>query len=145
MASIQLEGVSVSFPIYDGASRSLKKRLVAASIGGNLDHGAGNRLVVTAVKSLNLRVDHGERIALIGHNGAGKTTLLRVMAGIYEPQVGRVAVKGQIAPLFDTSFGMDPDATGYENVRVRALYLGMSQRDLVCRPAARRDAAAEGS
>jgi len=130
VASIVLDRISVSFPIYDGASRSLKYRLMAASTGGQIAPGAGKRIVVNAVDGLDLRIEHGERVALIGHNGAGKTTLLRVMAGIYIPQVGTVNVTGRIAPLFDTAFGMDPDATGYENIKLRALYLGMTKRDL---------------
>jgi homopolymeric O-antigen transport system ATP-binding protein len=69
---------------------------------------------------------HGDRVALVGRNGAGKT-LLRVMEGIYEPVAGNVIIEGQVAPLFDVSFGMDPESTGYENILLRGLYLGLSK------------------
>jgi ABC-2 type transport system ATP-binding protein/lipopolysaccharide transport system ATP-binding protein len=130
MAEIILDDVSVDFPIYDGVSRSLKNRIVTASTGGRISAGSGHATVVKALEDINLRVEHGDRLALIGHNGAGKTTLLRVLAGIYTPMRGRVRRVGKIAPLFDTGFGMDPDATGFENIRLRGLYLGLSKREI---------------
>lgn len=130
VAEISLNDVSVTFPIYDGASRSLKKRIVAASTGGRISMVDGRPAVVAALENVTFRVDHGDRLALIGHNGAGKTTLLRVMAGIYAPVSGLVHRVGKVAPLFDTSFGMDVEATGYENIRLRALYLGMTKQQI---------------
>ena len=130
MAEIRLQNVSVSFPIYDGASRSLKKRIVAASTGGRISMVEGRPAVVNALENLTFDIEHGDRVALIGHNGAGKTTLLRVLAGIYTPVQGEVHRIGKVAPLFDTSFGMDVEATGYENIRLRALYLGMTKSQI---------------
>jgi ABC-2 type transport system ATP-binding protein/lipopolysaccharide transport system ATP-binding protein len=133
MAEITLSDVTVCFPIYDGVSRSLKNRIVTASTGGHITAGAGRPTVVNALEGVNLRIEHGDRVALIGHNGAGKTTLLRVLAGIYIPMRGRVRRVGKVAPLFDTGFGMDPDATGYENIRLRAMYLGYSKAQIADR------------
>ncbi len=73
------------------------------------------------------------RIGLVGHNGAGKTTLLRVLGGIYEPNEGRVSIKGSTVPLFDISLGMDPESTGYENIVLRGLYLGLSRSQMRAR------------
>lgn len=130
MAEISLQDVSVSFPIYDVTSRSLRNRLMKASTGGRIGAGFGDRVVVDALDGISLTVEHGDRVALIGHNGAGKTTLLRVLAGIYTPHRGQVHVKGRVAPLFDTAFGMDLEATGYENIRLRGLYLGLSKAEI---------------
>lgn len=130
MAEIILDDVSVDFPIYDGVSRSLKNRIVTASTGGRISAGSGHATVVRALDQIDLRVEHGDRLALIGHNGAGKTTLLRVMAGIYTPMRGRVRRVGKVAPLFDTGFGMDLEATGYENIRLRGLYLGLTRKQI---------------
>ena len=130
MSSIEVAGVSVMFPLYGGAARSLKNRLMASATGGRIGSDARARTVVQALTDVSLKVAHGERVALVGHNGAGKTTLLRVLSGIYPPQVGRIAMVGRIAPIFDIGLGMDPDATGYDNIRIRGLYLGLSRRQI---------------
>jgi ABC-2 type transport system ATP-binding protein/lipopolysaccharide transport system ATP-binding protein len=133
MASIGLENVFVSFPIYDLAHRSLRHRIMSASTGGRIGSGPGDRVCIEALSDVSFNLAHGDRVALIGHNGAGKTTLLRVLAGIYAPVQGRVLVEGRVAPLFDVGLGMDLDATGYENIRIRGLYLGMTKKEIEAR------------
>jgi homopolymeric O-antigen transport system ATP-binding protein len=133
MPTISVENVDVSFPIYEGAKRSLRHTMMAVSTGGRIASDSRQRVVVEALKNISFHVSRGDRLALIGHNGAGKTTLLRVVAGIYEPIRGRVVADGRIAPLFDISLGMDLDATGYENIRIRGLYLGMTEAEIVAK------------
>jgi len=135
MASIHLENVVVSFPIYDQSSRSLKNRLISAGTGGRIqsESGSSKPTVVQALDNITLSFEHGDRIGLVGHNGAGKTTLLRVLAGIYEPTSGTATIEGQAAPLFDVALGMDQDSTGYENIVIRGLFLGLSRRDIEAR------------
>ena len=132
MAEIQLDNVSVTFPIYDASSRSLKKRLVGAATGGRIQSEAGPS-VVQALEDVTVHFQHGDRVGLVGHNGAGKTTLLRVLAGIYEPGSGTVRVEGHVAPLFDISLGMDTESNGYENIVLRGLFLGMSRAEIKAR------------
>jgi ABC-2 type transport system ATP-binding protein/lipopolysaccharide transport system ATP-binding protein len=132
MAEIRLNNVSVAFPIYDASARSLKKRLVGAATGGRILREAGPS-VVQALDAVTLHFQHGDRVGLVGHNGAGKTTLLRVLAGIYEPGVGEVRVDGHVAPLFDISLGMDNESTGYENIVLRGLFLGMPKAEIEAR------------
>jgi ABC-type polysaccharide/polyol phosphate transport system ATPase subunit len=129
-ATIALEDVSVSFPLYHGGSRSLKKSLLFRGSGGRIGTDASHRVVVEALRNVSLSLSAGDRLALVGSNGAGKTTLMRVMAGIYEPTVGKVTVRGRISPMFDISLGIDHELTGYDNIRLRGLILGMTPDEI---------------
>lgn len=133
MAQILLDQVSVQFPIYDADTRSLKNRLMHLTTGGRIGRDAGNRICIDALTEVTLAFEHGDRVALIGHNGAGKTTLLRVIAGIYEPTSGTVYREGRVAPLFDLALGMDPEATGYENIMLRGRLLGLQAKEIRAR------------
>ena len=138
MPSIELNNVSVMFPVYSTGSRSLKNALVAATTGGRIGSDA-NHVVIQALDQVSLQFRDGDRVALIGHNGAGKTTLLRVLAGIYEPRIGSVCIEGRVTPMFDINLGIDPESTGYENIILRGLYLGLTRAEI----SARRDSVAE--
>jgi ABC-2 type transport system ATP-binding protein len=131
LASIALSHVTVAFPIFDGGGRSLKRRLVSATTGGRIARDSGNQLAIHALDDVSATIEHGDRVALVGHNGAGKTTLLRVMAGIYEPVIGSVQISGRVAPLFDISLGMDADQTGYQNILLRGMFLGLSKAQII--------------
>jgi ABC-type polysaccharide/polyol phosphate transport system ATPase subunit len=129
-AELTLDNVSVSFPIYHGGSRSLKKSLLFRGSGGHLATDANQRVVVEALRNISTQICAGDRVALIGSNGAGKTTLLRVMAGIYEPVIGTVRSRGRISPMFDIALGIDSEISGYENIRMRGLILGMTPQEI---------------
>src|SRR5262245_41140590 len=116
---ITLEEISVSFPIYQGGSRSLKKHLLFHGTGGQLASDARERITVEALRDVSFSIEAGDRVALVGANGAGKTTLLRVMAGVYEPTRGIVTSRGRISPIFDIAVGIDGDLSGYDNIRLR--------------------------
>lgn len=126
-SAIDVEGLSLSFPLYHGNARSLKKT-VLSTMTGRMAADNRNRVVVEALRDVNLRLRPGDRLALVGGNGAGKTTLLRAMAGIYEPVRGRVLVRGSLNALVDPHLGMNPDLTGRENITLRGMYLGLDRR-----------------
>lgn len=128
MPHIEATGLSIEFPLYHLVGRSLKKRLMAAA-SIRLREDDSHRIVVAALRNLSFRINPGERVALIGNNGAGKTTLLRTLAGTYEPVAGSLEVEGTIGTLIDPSAGMDPDATGRENIVLRGLFLGLSHAE----------------
>ena len=124
MASLRLQSVTVDFPVYHARSRSLKNRLLHTGTGGRVARDAGNHLWVRALDNVSLAFESGDRVGIIGQNGAGKTTLLQVLAGVYEPGRGRVWRRGRAVSLLRISLGMDSEATGYENIMMRGLFLG---------------------
>ena len=125
MVSLRVESVTVDFPVYNTSSRSLKNRLLHHGTGGRIGRDSRNRLYVRAIEDVSLAFEHGDRVGLVGRNGAGKTTLLRVLAGAYEPTRGHVQRRGRTASLLNVSLGIDPEATGYENMMTRGLFLGL--------------------
>jgi ABC-type polysaccharide/polyol phosphate transport system ATPase subunit len=138
MASVQLADVCVTFPIYDSRSRSLKRRAmsvvtrgrVRSDPRGRISTDASHRVCVHALDHVTLEIEHGTRLGLVGRNGAGKSTMLHVIAGIYAPEQGNVAVEGRIASLLGGSLGIDPELTGRENLELRGLYLGLSRAEI---------------
>ncbi len=130
MAFLRLRDISVDFPIYSVGSRSLKKILFNTTSQGNLARDARDRVTVHALADLNLDIEHGDRLALIGANGAGKSTLLKGLAGIYEPTGGRLHADGRVSALLTASVGLNPDATGRENIIIRGMYMDVHPRDM---------------
>jgi ABC-type polysaccharide/polyol phosphate transport system ATPase subunit len=122
---IDLENVVVDYPLYSGRGRSLKSHVIK-SVGGTIGHDSADRVVVRAVDGISISLRSGDRLAIIGGNGAGKSTLLRVFAGIAEPSSGIAMIRGRVSPLIEMSMGMDLEATGYENIIMRGVFLGMS-------------------
>lgn len=128
MVSIEVRDAFVDFPIFDAKSRSLKKK-VLGKVGGKI--GTDSRVpIIEALHDITVTLNEGDRVGLVGHNGAGKSTLLRLLAGIYEPTRGTARVSGRVAPVFDLGVGMDPEISGYENIMIRGLYLGMTRRQM---------------
>jgi len=131
--SLRLRAVSVEFPIYSGGSRSLKKLLFNTTTQGNLARDARDRIMVQALTGVDLDIEHGDRLAIIGANGAGKSTLLKVLAGIYAPTHGRVYANGRVSALLTASVGLNPDATGRENIINRGMYMDVHPRQMRAR------------
>jgi len=130
MSFLRARKLSVEFPIYQGGSRSLKKALLASSTQGNLGRDAYDRINVRALDELSFDFENGDRVGLIGANGAGKTTLLKVLAGLYEPTRGRLYAGGRVTSMLDVSVGLNPDATGRENIVLCGMYINIHPRSM---------------
>jgi len=131
MAYLKLRNVDVDFPVYGVRSRRLlASNLLRLRTGGVMAVGGKDHVTVSALRDITIDIEHGERLGLIGHNGAGKTTLLRVLAGIYHPTRGSITREGRVSPMFNITLGMEKDATGYENIRITGMLLGMTRKEV---------------
>ncbi|MCX2699444.1 ABC transporter ATP-binding protein [Ochrobactrum chromiisoli] len=130
MSLIRLDNVGVEFPIYNSSSRSLKNRVLSIATGGKIERKSDQLVVIRGLEGVSMTLGDGERIGLIGHNGSGKTTLLRVLSGIYTPTQGSAYIDGTCVSLINIQLGIDPDATGRENIRLRSAMMGMSPKEI---------------
>lgn len=83
-----------------------------------------------ALEDVNLKVDRGQCIGLIGANGSGKTTLLKLVSGIFMPDKGHIRKRGRVGALVEIGAGFHPLLTGRENIFIYGQILGMSKRDV---------------
>lgn len=82
------------------------------------------------LRGLDLRVERGESVALIGSNGSGKSTALRLIAGIYQPSEGVIETRGALAAVIELGAGFHPELTGTENAELYASVMGLSRAEV---------------
>lgn len=123
--AVRFEGVNKVFRLR--GSKSLKEMLLGVS-----GH-RGRTSVVEAVRNLDLDIEQGESVALLGHNGSGKSTTLKMLAGTVAPSAGRIWARGRVAPLLELGAGFHPDLTGRENVFLNAAILGIKRAETLKR------------
>jgi len=91
---------------------------------------SGGHVKIRALDNVSFEFKEGDRVGIQGHNGAGKSTLLRVLSGCYEPTEGTLLTQGRIASLLDISVGFDGEWTGYENIFLRGLLMGLTPKQI---------------
>ena len=103
----------------------------AATVGGIIRpvEKRQQRYVVGALRGITMDLRSGDRVGLVGPNGSGKSTLLRVVAGGYFPTCGEICVNGRVSALLSIGLGMDFDDTGYANIEICGLLVGMTARE----------------
>lgn len=122
-AFIRLIGTGMAFTVSPASDRSFQ-----GLFRGFRRRGPVRR--VEALRNVSLEIRRGERVGLIGPNGAGKTTLLKVIGGIYHPTSGEAEVRGHVCPLFEFATGFEMDLSGWDNIRIRCMLLGMPRREV---------------
>lgn len=121
-SSVDVCTATLSYSVHH--NRSLKDRVADRLHRRNVTQS------VTALRDVTFALRAGDSLALLGHNGAGKSTLLRVLAGIYQLDGGICLTRGRIRSLLDLTVGFDINATGRENIRLRAAVLGCPRSEL---------------
>jgi ABC-type polysaccharide/polyol phosphate transport system ATPase subunit len=124
---IILDNVSVRYRKPDARIGTLKEYAIQV-LRGNVRYRE-----FTALKNVNLTVDEGEVLGVVGRNGAGKSTLLKVVSRVLVPVEGRVRLKGRVSPLLELGAGFHPELTGRENIFLNAALLGHTRQEITKR------------
>ncbi len=119
---ISVHNVSKLYRIYERPSGRLKEILLRGRRKYHRDF--------WALEGINLEVEPGETVGVIGRNGAGKTTLLQIIAGILQPTTGEVRVEGRVTALLELGSGFNPEYTGRENILLSGQILGLSEEEM---------------
>jgi ABC-type polysaccharide/polyol phosphate transport system ATPase subunit len=77
-----------------------------------------------ALSNISFAIDKGDSFAIVGNNGSGKSTLMKLIAQVYKPTCGKIAVKGSVAPMIELGAGFDDQLTAGENVYLNGMVLG---------------------
>lgn len=83
-----------------------------------------------ALDGIDLTINKGERLGIIGHNGAGKSTLLKILSRVTAPTEGRICIDGRISSMLEVGTGFNPELTGRENVYLNGAILGMTRAEV---------------
>lgn len=107
-----------------------ERRLKDIIVPGSNKFNKFQNAAVHALDHVNLTIEEGERVAVIGHNGAGKSTLLKVIAGIFRPSGGKLTVEGKVSNMFELSTGFEAEQNGWDNMYLRGLMLGLTPKEI---------------
>ncbi|PKQ28954.1 MAG: ABC transporter ATP-binding protein [Candidatus Anoxymicrobium japonicum] len=120
--AVEINGVSKMFKLHHENVRSLKEKALFFNKRGYEKF--------WALRDIDIKVEGGETLGIIGANGSGKSTLLKLMTKILYPTSGNVVTSGSIAALLELGAGFQPDLTGRENVYLNASILGFSKKEV---------------
>jgi ABC-type polysaccharide/polyol phosphate transport system ATPase subunit len=125
MPAVSVRGVSKSYRIFPSAGARLKETLSF----GRKKYGRD----FYALQDIDLTVEPGTALGILGRNGAGKSTLLGIISGLLQPTSGSVEVNGRVVALSGTGAGFDSEMTGRENVMLNGMVLGMKRQEILRR------------
>lgn len=123
--AIKVTNMTKKFKIYYDKPSTLKERLVFWN--------KTKKETRTVLKNINITIEKGETVALIGTNGSGKSTLLKLMTKIIFPTIGEIETCGKLTSLLELGAGFHPDFTGRENIYFNAAIFGLTKKEIDAR------------
>ena len=121
--AIEVRNMTKSFKLYSDKPNTMKERLVRGWKKNNNE-------IHTVLKDINIDIEKGDTVALIGVNGSGKSTLLKLMTKIIYPNKGTVQTRGKLTSLLELGAGFHPDFTGRENIYFNAAIFGLTKAEI---------------
>jgi ABC-type polysaccharide/polyol phosphate transport system ATPase subunit len=123
MPAVSVKEVSKKYRIFANGRDRLKEALSF----GRKKYGRD----FWALNDINLEVEPGTALGILGRNGAGKSTLLSIISGILQPTSGTVEVNGRLVAILGLGTGFDQEFTGRENVMLNGLILGIERQEIL--------------
>lgn len=120
--AISVENMSKDFKVYYDKAGSLKEKMMFWK--------RNKSEIKKVLKNINLEIEKGETVALIGTNGCGKSTLLKLMTKIIYPTKGKIKVNGTLTSLLELGAGFHPDFSGRENIYFNASIFGLTRKQI---------------
>ena len=99
-------------------------------VGTNFIFNKKNVINIHALKDINLIINKGDRVGIIGRNGSGKSTLCKIISGITYPTSGIVKINGKVSSVLEAGTGFEPELSGYDNIFIGGAILGMGRRSI---------------
>jgi ABC-type polysaccharide/polyol phosphate transport system ATPase subunit len=128
---IKAQGLSKRYRLGEGGYVTLREKLDERLRPRRQTRNAAQE--IWALRDVDISIDEGEIVGIVGRNGSGKTTFLKTVARIVRPTTGSVAVRGRVGALLEVGTGFHPELTGRENVFLNGVVLGMSRREIARR------------
>ena len=123
--AIIVDHVDKDFKMYYDRANTLKEKLLFFS-----KKNKSKDKLLHILKDINLTIDKGESVALIGVNGSGKSTLLKMMTKIIYPNKGKITVNGKLTSLLELGAGFHPDFSGRENIYFNSAIFGLTRKEI---------------
>lgn len=129
---INLEGVWKQYRLGNTVDlgRTFREAVMQNLLRRASPQSASDKSFFWALKDINLQVESGRSLGLIGHNGAGKSTLLKVLSQITHPTRGKITIQGSMSSLLEVGTGFHPELSGRENIFLYGAIMGMSRNDI---------------
>lgn len=142
MAKVQINSVNLNIPLLANRSNSFKGTLSSLffkkisklkdskkTVGGTIRN-ENKKTFINVLQNINLELNDGDSLGIVGHNGSGKSSLLKLIAGIYKPTYGSIKIHGSIFPIFTSFIGMDMELSGIENIDLRCKIMGKNSSEI---------------
>jgi ABC-2 type transport system ATP-binding protein len=124
--AIRVHHVSKDFHYTSGRAGTIKSLLTSTFKNSEV----ARKDVQHALSDVSFNIKKGEFFGIVGRNGSGKSTLLKMIAGIYQPNSGKIKVSGKLVPFIELGVGFNPELTGRENVYLNGALLGFSRKEI---------------
>lgn len=128
--AIETKNLSKTYPLKNQKNQVSLKEALSSFFIRSKKMVSNDKTFFYALENLNLKIEKGEIVGIIGKNGSGKSTLLKLLSKITYPSDGSIKIFGKVASLLEVGAGFHPELTGEENIYLAGAILGMKKKQI---------------